>query len=139
MYEIDRTAYGIRVSLNFEKEEIMNSAYADKFFLDLTTFLERLKKPIGYFFDFRNLKKLQPPEMQKLLEFKQQLVERGVIKRSVYIMNNPVSMLQMKRISKDLGLLKYERFIDINMHEDWEEKALGWLINSQDPTPKKRR
>jgi hypothetical protein len=139
MYNISKTAYGIRINLNLNKEGLITGEEATRLYEELNRTLERLRRPIGYFIDMRNLRKMKSEDLQTLYQFKQNLVDRGIVKRTAYIMNNAVSMLQMKRISRDIGLLKYERFIDVNMVENWEEVALGWLINAQDPTPKRRR
>ncbi len=139
MYHIEKTAYGIRINLNLNKAGLITGEEANRLYEELSRTLERLRRPIGYLIDMRNLKKMKSEDLQKLYQFKQNLVDRGIVKRTAYVMNNAVTMLQMKRISRDIGLLKYERFLDANMLKNWEEVALGWLINAQDPTPKRRR
>lgn len=139
MYTIDRTDYGTRVCIGLETMGYYSLTEMEELVKEMTDRLERLRKPIAYFYDFRNLQKLPPEEMQLFMQFKANLVERGVVKRSAFIMNSPVLMLQMKRISRDVGLLSLERFIDSTINQNWEDIALAWLINAQDPNLKKRR
>lgn len=121
------------------QDEILPEDFISRMYHEISKPLFKSRKAVCFFFDFRGLKKLTREQLEAFFTAKSELIERGFVKRAVYIMNSPVSMMQMKRLSRDVGFLKKTRFIDSRITENWEEVGLGWLINSEDPEPKKRR
>ena len=53
--------------------------------------------------------------------------------RSVVITSDKLTTMQLKRIAKQTGIYKWERYINSDELHQWEEIGLAWIIDGIDP------
>jgi len=47
--------------------------------------------------------------------------------------------MQFRRIAKDTGVSRHERYVDASKHVDWEKIALAWILDGVDPDTRPSR
>lgn len=53
--------------------------------------------------------------------------------RSAVVLDNPLALIQIRRLAQETGVYAYERYIDARSVPDWEKVALEWLNLGIDP------
>lgn len=137
MHSIKKCIYGLEVKFidvkNLSPEQLRHC------FKEVRDKLQGWKGIVNFYCDFTGVDKLTQAVLNELLEQKLFISENYEAKRWVYLIDSLVLSMQIKRVSKELGLMKNERVVSIKNCDDWEDKALGWLINSQEPVRKERK
>ncbi|MCP4536053.1 MAG: hypothetical protein GY832_02805 [Chloroflexi bacterium] len=82
--------------------------------------------------DMRGCQPLPEDAQQFMSHGQKAAVERGV-KRTSVILDDLVTTLQFKRIGRETGMYpKHERYFNAE-EDDWEPKAMDWLVKGIDP------
>ncbi len=76
---------------------------------------------------------LIPAEGKPILEDLQIFCKENGMIRSVVILGDDITVMQMKLVAKKTGIYEWERYIDASSHPDWEELGMNWIINGIDP------
>ena len=58
--------------------------------------------------------------------------EKGIV-RTVVILSNPILTTQFKRLAKESGAYKWERYINASENSNWEQLGEDWVIRDIDP------
>jgi len=128
MYQIEKKEYGFKLTFG----DFIPSDEMGRWLEDSKKALTFPPKEFGVFVDMRTLKPL-PPESQTLMEEGQKLYKQKGMSRSVVILSSATVTMQFKRIAKETGIYKWERYIDASATPDWEVKGKEWLVHSTDP------
>ncbi len=88
----------------------------------------------GYavFVDMREID-IMPAECKAEVEAVQKFCVSHNFSRSVIVLNDPMTAMQFKLIAKKTGVYEHERYVDASTCEDWEKKAMDWLLHAVDP------
>lgn len=129
MYQVQVTEFGFRFTFeDFIKQEEMQAFYDES----LKALKDSGRTAYGVLVDMRNLKPL-PPESKAIVEKCQRAFKEGGLVRSALLLSNPITTMQFKRIAKESGVYKWERFVDGSENENPEKIALDWIVNQIDP------
>ncbi len=128
MYKIEKKDYGFMLTFadDISENEMLKWVEESKSTLTSTS------SKFGVFVDMRTLKPLSS-EAKAAMEKGQKLYKESGMERSVVILNNPVILLQFKKIAKESGIYQWERYLDASSDSMWENKALQWIKNNIDP------
>lgn len=126
MYEIDRTEYGVRVTISgqFDPEE------ADSFVDDMRSTARQLDDGFGVFADLRGMEAF-PPEVGKKIAELMSFCQGQGMGRSVDVVESATTTLQMEQLVEQAGI--DERVIDATGADDWESRALDWIERGVEP------
>jgi hypothetical protein len=128
MFTIDKTDFGYRLTFGeFKRAEEMAEGVEES-----KEALRDSPTDFGVFVDMRTLKPL-PTETQPLMENGQKLYKAKGMVRSVVILNDPVTTMQLKRIGKDSGIYEWERYINAAAEPQWEQVGSDWVMEGVDP------
>ena len=94
--------------------------------------LANITAPFSVLVDMRTLVPLDDGGKALMREGQQMYLEAGM-DRSVVILENPVTLMQFKRIAHASGIYRWERYICSVDTPNWEQVALDWLMHGIDP------
>ncbi|MGB3468018.1 MAG: hypothetical protein WBA74_22220, partial [Cyclobacteriaceae bacterium] len=94
--------------------------------------LKNAPETFGLLADLRNMKTL-PAESRDILENGQQLFRDRGMARSVVIFEDSITAVQFKRIAKNTGIYDSERYIDAQLHHDWNDQGEVWIVEGKEP------
>lgn len=128
MYQIEQVDYGYRLKFGdfiqpHEMKTWMNESIEA---------LTNAPNDFGVFIDLREIKPL-PTKSQSYLQQGQKYFKEKGMKRSVVILDKPITKMQFKRIAKETGIYDWERYIDATTDKDWEQKGIDWITSGIDP------
>ncbi len=128
MYKIDRRDFGVHLvfSGHPRREEI------EQWLAESKLILAGFEDSFGVFVDMRDLI-LLPPESQPTMKEGQRLYRAAGMARSVVILSNDIVAMQFMRIAKQTGIYEWERYVDASTEPNWEQVALDWIIDAEDP------
>ena len=128
MYSIERTNYGFKLTFSgkIDKEEMQ------KWYDESMEYLKNVPEEFFVFVDMRNLTPLLQDAQAIMTNGQAKYREKGM-KRSVVIVDNPITKLQFKRLAQESGIYKWERYIDAETHPNWEQLGMDWLENASEP------
>ena len=128
MYQIEQVDYGYRLKFGdfIQPNEMKN------WMNESIEALTNAPDNFGVFIDLRKVKPL-PPDSQNYLQEGQKLFKQNGMKRSVVILDKPITKMQFKRIAKETGIYNWERYIDASTDKDWEQKGIDWITKGIDP------
>ena len=128
VYRIDKQPYGYRLTFDgFIAKDEMTQWVAD-----IQKALAGAPGSFGVFVDMRTLKPLQVDARQEMKKGQVAFKTSGV-QRSVVILNDPVTTMQFRRLGRETGIDKWERYIDASAEPDWEVGGVAWLKNAKEP------
>jgi hypothetical protein len=128
MYRIDKQPYGFRLTFGgfIAKDEM------SKWVAEAEKALALVPGAFGVFVDMRTLKPL-PSDSQQEMKKGQVLFKAKGMQRSVVVLCDAITTTQFRRIGKETGIDKWERYIDASANPDWESRGIAWLKTSQEP------
>lgn len=128
MFQIEQIDYGYRLKFgDFIQPNEMKTWMNES--------IEALTKApynFGVLIDLRRIKPL-PAESQNYLQQGQKHIKEKGMKRSVVILDKPITKMQFKRIAKETGIYAWERYIDASTDKEWEQKGIEWITKGIDP------
>jgi|LGOV01.1.fsa_nt_gb hypothetical protein len=127
MYQIKKENYGFKLVFKgmIHKDEMENWKE------DSIKKLRVSKGKFGNIIDMRELKALQK-DTQVIMEEGQKLYKEKGMERSAVILNSAIVTMQFKKIAKETGIDKFERYINASANTNWEELAINWVKNASD-------
>jgi hypothetical protein len=127
MYKIEKKKFGLKLTFDgfLKKDDMMSWLNESK------SNLTGLPKDFGVFVDMRTLKPL-PKEAQEVMEQGQKMFKEKGMKRSVVVLDNQIVTMQFRRIARETGISEWERYINANDHENWEQLGVDWIQNGID-------
>ncbi len=128
MYNIEKTDYGYKITFggDITTDEMKKWVKESKQVLDTEI------NKFSVFIDMRELKPI-PKDTQTYLEEGQKLYKQKGLERSIIILKETETTTQFKRIGKETGADKWERYIDASSISNWEQIGLDWIIKAVDP------
>lgn len=86
-------------------------------------------------FVFADLRKCEliPSECKPLVGEVQEIFRKNGMKRSVVIVSDPITTMQMKIVARETGIREWERYIDSSSDPNWEQSGLDWILRGIDP------
>lgn len=99
---------------------------------ELREILEAAPRSFGTIVDMRELEPLQS-DAQAIMVKGQELAKKKGKKRTAVIVNNPVTEMQFRRLTKTSGIYESERFLDASANPDWWKFAVDWVKQGIDP------
>ncbi len=90
------------------------------------------RRPFGQYVDLRGFK-YGSSIVQQIMEIAGQAFKNGGGKRSAVIVDNPVGVIQTRRLAREIGIYEWERYIDPESFPDYERVALAWIVDGADP------
>ena len=87
------------------------------------------------FYVFVDLRKciLIPPKCRSIIEDTQTFFRQNGMKRSVVIVNEAITAMQLKLVASETKIREWERYIDSSSHPDWEQLGMNWLEHGIEP------
>ena len=87
------------------------------------------------FYVFVDLRKfiLIPPECRHIIEDVQSFFKENGMKRSVVIVNEPITAMQVKLVASETNIRDWERYIESPSNPDWEQQGMNWLEHGIEP------
>ena len=127
MYKIEKTDYGFRLEFEgFIQADEMREWYEESMKL-----LENAPKGFHVMVNMREMKTL-PPDAKGIFEEGQRYYQSKGGIRSAVIASDVITKEQLRNIGVKSGVTEFEQYID-GSQPDWEQKALGWLVNRIPP------
>jgi hypothetical protein len=128
MYKIDKTAYGFKLIFG----GVMEVPELRAWLRASAEILKPVKILFSVLVDMRTLIPLDDGG-KAVMNDGQQLYRTAGMERSVVILENPVTLMQFKRIAHTSGIYRWERYISVVETPNWEQVALDWLEQGIDP------
>jgi len=128
MYKIQKIPEGFKLTFS----GFMTADEVTKWFNDSKRALTTAPQSFGIFVDMRTLNPL-PTDAQAILQEGQKLYKTKGMKRSVVILAGAIQTMQFRRIAKETGIDKWERYIDASKSAGWEKKGLAWISKGVEP------
>jgi hypothetical protein len=128
MYCIDKQPYGFRLTFGgfIQKEEMA------KWVADSEKALANVSGAFGVLVDMRTLKPV-PSDAQAEMKIGQIMFKTKGMQRSAVILSDALTTMQFRRIGKETGIDKWERYIDASAHADWAVRGETWLTQGKEP------
>jgi len=128
MYKIETTDYGFHLVFG----GVMEVGELRQWVTDSEAKLQLIDRPFYVLVDMRTLGPLDA-EGKLLMKEGQAEYRAAGMQRSVVILNNPVTLMQFKRIAHESGIFEWERYIDASVVPNWQAVAMAWLLQGVDP------
>lgn len=87
------------------------------------------------FVDMRAMEIL-PAECKVLVEEVQAICKNNGLIRSVVILDDDITAMQLRIIAKKTGIYRWERYVQSAGNPNWEEMGMDWLLHAIDPDKK---
>jgi hypothetical protein len=131
VYKIEKAKYGVKLTFHgFIKMDEMEQWTAES-----KKILDTMSSGFNALVDMRGLNPL-PRDAEAEMKKGQRVYKEKGLERSVVILSNSITTMQFKRIAKESGIDKWERYIDASTVKDWEQVGINWLLNGIDPDGK---
>lgn len=125
MYEINKTDYGLHVTMGgvYEENEIQ------EYVVEKEKLLSEIDGPYSIIIDLRTA---IPPKFEdaQLLKESQEKMRDNNLHRMAIIVSSPVIMNQAKQIGFLAAVQSNTKYINASKTEDWEKEALLWIAES---------
>lgn len=128
MYRIDKKTWGYRITFRGE----ISPAEMTQWVEESIEILKASNDSFGVFVDMRSMLPLDQ-EAQNSMKAGQKLYQDSGMVRSVVILESALLTMQFKRIAKETGIYRWERYIDASSQAEWESIGLKWILNGTDP------
>jgi hypothetical protein len=128
MYRIERTHYGLRVTMGnlYSTEEIK------KYIAEKEALVAKIEGPFSLLADLRSA--IPPDENDEaLLAESQARMKLCDLRRMAIIVTSPVIKTQARQISYTAGIDDRTRIINASKSPNWEELAIQWIVCGTEP------
>jgi hypothetical protein len=126
MYDIERTGYGLRLTVSGQ----FDAAEAGAFAREIQSEARQLEEGFGVFADLREMEAF-PPEVGEQIAELMEFCEQQGMGRSADVVESATTSLQMEQLVAQAGI--DERVIDASAVDDWETQALDWIEHGREP------
>lgn len=130
MYKIEKTDYGLKLTFKgfLGNEEI--SRWAKEVREDS----KHMQKGFCVLLDLRGMEALPPEACDVMVRVQNRALKAGMA-RAVLVLDNPITIMQFKRLGRQNPIGPFQRYIDSTSTPNWETVAMDWLIRGIDPSP----
>jgi len=130
MYKLEKQKYGLKLTLSGDiiEDEIVGIKK------ELYSLAESLSSPFSILVDAREMMTLNPSLLHLVVDGQKMIKELGR-QFTAFVLNSPVIMNQVKRISFESGSTDAIRYIFADNTDDWERVAFDWIIEGIEPDP----
>jgi hypothetical protein len=125
MYEVEQTAYGLRVTVSGQLDPAESEAFAE----DVRSQVRRLDDEFSVLADLREMEAFPPEVGEQIAELMAFCNERGM-GRSADVVETATTSLQMEQLVEQAGI--DERVVDASRVDDWEQQALDWIERGEE-------
>ncbi len=132
MIYILKKTYGYKIL----KSGIISVQDVEKFQAESELNLAQNNEKFSVFVDMRKVEIL-PAECKDLMYKGQRLYKQMGMERSVVIVADSVTAMQLQLLAKKTEIHEFERYIDASTNQNWEEEGLGWLLHTKEPCSEK--
>lgn len=131
----------INVVINWQKKEYgfhftfsspITSGEADRWRAEIKQAVSQLREDYHVFVDLRNCE-LIPFECKTIIEDAQTFCKENGMWRSVLILSDEVTAMQLKILAKKTGIYEWERYVVSSLNPDWEQLGMNWILHAIDP------
>ena len=129
MYKIEKQAYGYKLTFSgaIKADEMQTWVKSAE-----SALAGQAARSFGVFVDMREMKPLES-EAQAVMVKGQMLFKQKGMERSVVILSTPVIALQFRRLAKESGIYKWERYLDTQTTQNYQKVGEEWLVHGIDP------
>ncbi|MFT4920999.1 MAG: hypothetical protein ACI8XM_000191 [Haloarculaceae archaeon] len=125
MYEIEQTAYGLRITLSGQLDAAESEAFAE----EVRSQVRQLDDGFSVLADLRGMEAFPPEVGEQIAELMAFCNEQGM-GRSADVVETATTSLQMEQLVEQAGI--DERVIDASSVDDWEQQALEWIERGEE-------
>jgi hypothetical protein len=126
MYEVDQTAYGLRITMSGQLDAEESEAFAQ----DVRSQARQLDPGFSVLADLRGMDAFPPEVGERIAELMAFCNEQGM-GRSADVVETATTSLQMEQLVEQAGI--DEQVVDASRVDDWERAALEWIEHGQEP------
>ncbi len=123
-----RTDYGFHFTLS----NPITLDESEKWKEEVEQAVVQLHEDFHVFVDMRNCE-LVPVGSKPNLEEGQTFCKNNGMVRSVIILGDQMTVMQMKIMAKKTGIYQWERYIDASHNPEWERIGMDWILHAIDP------
>lgn len=129
MWNVQRPSFGFVLTLagRFSLDDVRAFGVACRSELD-----KPLPDGWGVVVDMRDLVPLGEKEQVSLVDIQKAFKARGMT-RSVVVLKDAIATMQQRRLARQSGIDKWERYINASVVLDWQSAAKKWLTSSTEP------
>ena len=131
MYTMERTTYGLYI----EVRDTLSKVDAEQWVEDLKAAITDINGEFSVFSDLRRVLLLSPESKDAVQTGEMYARKHGLV-RSVIILNDEITVQQLRGIARLSGVYEWERYIDASAVGNWEQIGLDWVIHGIDPDEK---
>ena len=128
MLKSERTSYGFRFYFISPITPQETRIWTDGIAAELAD----RQESFHVFADFRKCE-LFPAECKPILEEAQTCCREHGMVRSVVVLNDEITAMQLRIVARKTGILKWERYVSCEDNSAWEDQALSWILNATEP------
>ncbi len=100
--------------------------------IEIKDSVSQLREDYHVFVDLRNCE-LMPVEVKPIIEVVQTFCKQNGMQRSVLILSNEITAMQLRIVARKTGIQEWERYIDASSNPDWEQLGMNWITDGIDP------
>jgi hypothetical protein len=130
VYKIEKTDLGLRLTFGGE----MTKAEIERWYEESKETLMGQPTPFGVIIDMRTLAPL-PVDAHEVMVRGQSMYRTHGMQRSCVILQDAITAIQFRRLARQSGIYKHERYIDASTHKDWLVEARTWVRDAIAPAP----
>lgn len=124
MYTIEKTDYGYRLTFADAIAAPEMRAWLEESRIALATH----DGPFCVLVDMRRLKPLDN-DAKAIMVKGQHTYRKEGMRRSVVVVEHAALLTQFRLLARSSGIHVWEHYINASETPDWEEKAMGWLVD----------
>lgn len=94
--------------------------------------VSQMNEDVLVFADLRECE-LIPIECRSIIEEVQSSFRKNGMKRSVVIVGDTITTMQLRLVAIETGIREWERYIDSSVVSDWKQLGMDWLKHNIDP------
>jgi hypothetical protein len=129
MWKISRQSFGFVLTFS-DKPDVA----------ELTEWLQESRRQLslalpdgwGLVVDMREMKPLGSGAQRVMTDGQKYYKERGMVRVAV-VLNDPIAVLQFRRLARVSGVDKLERFISVAATPNWQVTAKRWVADGLEP------
>ena len=96
------------------------------------SYLDSQEGKFGVIVDMRKLSPLSA-DSQKIMAATQALYKAKGMQRSAVILESVITTTQFRRLAKESGIDRWERYINSTATVNWSEVAVKWVRDGEEP------
>jgi len=128
MIKSERTSYGFRFYFISPITAEETAVWSKEVAAELASNTDEFQ----VFADFQQCE-LFPADAKPLLEKGQRCCLEHGMSRSVVVLKDNITAMQLRIVARRTGILQGERYVICEDNLNWEEQAMDWLLHAKEP------